>query len=430
MQQQRMLKKTITYFIGNLSTKILTACLVFLYAFYIDASDLGKYEYIQTLVNIIVPIFFFSIWEAILKFVLSEKDEINKRKIITTSALFSIFTSLIIFLVFGIYYLFISKIQVNTIYILLTCILNGITWVWQHYAKTLEKNRLYVNSSIIGSAVHLITIVLLIIFANMRIDALFIANILGVFTTFLIIEKDLKVFKNIKKKDIDISILKKMLKYSLPLVINVIPVWAITGFSKIIIQNVLGSEANGIYAFAHKFTVIITFIGTIVNMAITEEMFIIGKDEMNKDFSKILQQLTEKFLGLTIIALPLLIVFYKLIAKTEYYVSKDYVPILLLYSIVLIIINNISTVFKVYEKTKDQSIATIMGASISILIMLATINIWGILGVVIGQLCGAIVNLILMCIFMRKYSNIKFSYSKIIILLIIYSLVSIPLYKI
>lgn len=429
MQKKRMVKKTITYFIGSLSTKFLTACLVVLYAFYIDASDLGKYEYIQTLVNIIVPISFFSIWDAILKFVLTEKDGENKRKIINTSALFSIVISFVMLLVFGIYYTFISNLQVNTIYILLTYILNGITWVWQNFAKTLEKNRIYVKSSIIGSAVHLITIVLLIVFTNMRIDALFIANILGIFTTFFVIEKDLQIFKNINKRDIDIQILKKMIKYSLPLVINVIPVWAITGFGKIIIQNILGPEANGIYSFAHKFTVIITFIGNILNMAITEEMFIIGKEDMDKDFSKIFQNLIEKFLSLTIIAIPFLIVFYKIISKTEYYMSKEYVPLLLLYALAMIMINNISTVFKVHEKAKDQSIATIVGASIAIIIMTGTINILGIMGVVLGQLCGILINLLLMLIFMKKYSKIKINYRKIIILMIIYSLVSTLMYK-
>ena len=429
MQKQRMIKKSITYFIGSFSTRLLTVCLVFLYAFYIDASDLGKYEYIQALVNIIVPIFYFSIWEAILKFVLSEKDEENKRKIITTSALFSIAISIIILFVFGIYYTFASKLQINTIYILLTYIVNGITWVWQNYAKTLQRNKTYVKSSIIGSVVHLITIIFLIIFANIKLDALFIANILGIFTTFFIIEKDLHVIKNIKKTDFDISILKKMIKYAFPLVITVIPVWVITGFGKIIIQNVLGSNANGIYSFAHKFTVIITFIGNILNMAITEEMFIIGKEDMDKDFSKIFQNLIEKFLSLTIIAIPFLIVFYKIISKTEYYMSKEYVPLLLLYALAMIMINNISTVFKVHEKAKEQSIATIIGASIAIIIMTGTINILGIMGVVLGQLCGILINLLLMLIFMKKYSKIKINYRKIIILMIIYSLVSTLMYK-
>ena len=321
--------------------------LSFLYAFYIDASDLGEYEYVQTLVYIIAPIFFVSIWEGVLKFILSENNEEIKRKIITTSALFSIVASAVIAVVFGIYYTFISKKGLYTIYFLLTYILNGLVWVWQNYAKSLDKNRIYIKSSIIGSAINILTVVLLVIFCNMKLHALFISNILGILTTFFVIEKDLKVFSNIKKSDIDIPILKKMIKYSFPLIINMISVWVITGFGKIIIQNVLGAEANGAYSFANKFTVIITFIGTILNMAITEEMLRLGKEGVEKDFSQILQQLTEKFLALAIISLPLIRIFYEFIKKTGYYESKIYIPLLLVYSIIIVIVNSISAVFKV-----------------------------------------------------------------------------------
>lgn len=428
MQKQRIVKKTITYFIGNASTKILTVCLVLLYAFYIDASDLGKYEYIQTLVNIIVPIFFFSIWEAVLKFLLSEKDTNIQKKIITTSALFSIIISIVVFVVWGIYYTFISNFQVGAIYIVLTYITNGLTWVWQYYAKALEKNRIYIKSSIVGSIVHLVTIVLLITLTQMRLNALFIANILGIFSTFAVIEINLNVLKNIKKEDVDITILKKMAKYSLPLVINVIPFWAISGFGKMIVQNVLGGEANGIYSFANKFTVIITFFGTILNMAITEEIFILGKEELEKEFSKILQQLIEKFLILTIIAIPFIRIFYSIINTTDYYSSMVYVPILLLYAIIMMLIENISIIFKVYEKTKYQLVATIIGSLVTILIALFTIDIYGIAGVVIGQLLGAIANIIIQYAYSRKYIKINFNYVRPTILLIIYILVSLLMY--
>ena len=54
MRTERLAKKAGIYFIGNLSTKFLSVIVVFIYAFYINAEDLGKYEYIQTISNIIL----------------------------------------------------------------------------------------------------------------------------------------------------------------------------------------------------------------------------------------------------------------------------------------------------------------------------------------------------------------------------------------
>ena len=66
----RLLKKIGLYFIGNLASKILSAILIPIYAFYVSSSDLGIFDYSQTLMQIIVPIVYFSIWEAILKYVI------------------------------------------------------------------------------------------------------------------------------------------------------------------------------------------------------------------------------------------------------------------------------------------------------------------------------------------------------------------------
>lgn len=69
MEGKKLIKKTGLYFIGNLSSKILTFVLVPIYAFYIKSEELGEFDYAQTIMNIIVPICFVAIWEAILKFV-------------------------------------------------------------------------------------------------------------------------------------------------------------------------------------------------------------------------------------------------------------------------------------------------------------------------------------------------------------------------
>lgn len=425
MENERLIKKTGTYFIGNLSTKILTACLVFLYAFYINAEDLGKYEYIQTLTNIIVPIFFLSIWEGIIKYILSENKEEDRNKIITTSAIFSVFSCILISIAVLVYYFFTKTQKTYLPYILITYVLNGLTYVWQYYVKALYKNRTYIKSSIYGSIVSLILAVVLICFMNLKLEALFISNILGILTTLLIIEKDLKVFRNINKKDIDISLLGKMIKYSYPLVLNSISLWVLNGFAKTIIQNVLGAEENGIYSFACKFTVIITFIGTILNMAITEEMLLTEKEKFNKKFSRISQEILEKFLSLATIALPFIMIAYEIIRNTQYYESKIYVPILIMYSLILAIATNLSITFKVYEKTKYQFITTLLGAIITIIVSFITINYMGILGVIVAQLLGVIITFISRYILMRKYTKLKLKWKKNLLLLILYIIIGV-----
>ena len=72
MENKRIAKKSLLYFIGNFSTKMLSSLLVPIYAFYIATEELGTFDYSQTIMNILIPIVFVSIWEAVIRFILGK----------------------------------------------------------------------------------------------------------------------------------------------------------------------------------------------------------------------------------------------------------------------------------------------------------------------------------------------------------------------
>ena len=83
-----IIKKSAIYLVGNFSSKILMAIIIPIYAFYVQSSDLGYFDYSQTIMYIAVPIAFFSVWEAILKFTIDDKYQ--KSDIINSAILLSI----------------------------------------------------------------------------------------------------------------------------------------------------------------------------------------------------------------------------------------------------------------------------------------------------------------------------------------------------
>lgn len=423
MKFTRLAKKVGIYFIGNLSTKLLSAVVVFIYAFYINAEDLGRYEYIQTLENIIIPIAFISIWEAILKYTLATQNDKEKEKVINTSAIFSIVVSLLIAIVGTIYYSILKKEQ-YAVYIILMYIFYGLSTVWQYYARCLNKTKIYVQSSIIGAATNLIITAILICILKLKIEALFTANIFSNFMILSLIECKIKILRKVNIKQFNLKLLKKMLIFSVPLVINDISLWLITGFGKTIIQNVLGASANGMYAFANKFTIIVNFLGLILNKALTEEMLISKREKVGKQFEKIMQELTEKVLVLLILCIPIIMIFYNIISKTEYYQSKIYVPMLLIYSFIMLISTNLSTIFKVAEKTKYQFFTTLAGAITTVSISYLMIGKLGTIGVILGQISGSLVNVIFRYVLGKQLIELNIKWKKNIFILIIYSIVS------
>lgn len=423
MDNKRLLKKTGFYFIGNLSSKILSVILVPLYAFYITSNDLGQYDYSQTLINILVPIFFMNIWEAVLKFILAEKNEEKENKIMSTTIAFVFMVAIILLIAMNIYGKIIEEKYIG--YISIMFVSYGITVVWQYYARAKNENKLYVKAAILGTITNFLLNVIMICIFNIKIEALYISYIMSNIVIFLVIEMRLKVLKDIKKKNVELSILKKMLAFSFPLVINTISVWLISGFGRVYITSKLGTELNGLYAFANKFSVVVTFFGSVLNMAMIEEAIIIGKeDKLDNKFAKTTQIIFEKFLEALIVALPVIYIFYEIIQNTEYYISRVYVPVLLIYSLLMTMATNIASTLQAENKTKYIFSTTLVGSFFTVIISIIFINKIGIYSVLVGQLLGAFSMLVSRYFLVKKITGMKISWKKIMVLFAIYIIVS------
>lgn len=403
MENKRIIKKTGLYFIGNLSSKLLSSILVPLYAFYISTGDLGQFDYSQTVMNIINPIIFICIWEAILRFILTGNDAKKEDKVLATSSVFTIFVSIVLGLgVIG-YYVFFIKDTTYMFYVMGLFVSHGLSNIWQYYARALKKNKLYVISGVLSTAINFSLNILLICVLHMQLEALYISIIVANLFTVVLNESILHVLGKIHLENIDMPLLKEMIKFSSPLIINSIASWLITGLGRVMIGNMIGKEANGLYAFANKFSVIVNFIGTVLNMAVIEEAILIGKEKkFAESFSNNMQFIFTKFLTLVTIAIPAIMIFYEIIQSTEYYESRVFVPIMLLYSVVMTMASNMGAVFHAINKTKYISISTLTGAGLMVIFSFIFIKPMGVLAVILGQLLAASANLISRYVRARK----------------------------
>ena len=391
MENKRIIKKTGLYFIGNLSSKLLASLLVPLYAFYISTGDLGQFDYSQTIMNIVNPIIFICIWEAILRFLLTENEEGKENKIIATSSLFTVIMSIILTVGIIIYYSVIIKDTTYMFYIIGLFVCHGFSNVWQYYTRALKRNKLYVVSGVLSTIINFSSNILLICVFHMKLEALYISNILANLSIVVLDEFNLHIFRKINVKNLDFDLLKELLKFSAPMVINTIATWLISGVGRMMISNVLGKEANGLYAFANKFSIIVTFIGTVLNMAVIEESILISKEkDFDSKFSGNIQFTFTKFLSLITLAIPMIMIFYEIIQSTGYYESRMFVPLLLIYSVIMTMSTNIGAIFHAVSKTKYIFISTVIGAIFMTVISISLINQIGILAVILGQIAAAL----------------------------------------
>lgn len=418
MENKNIVKKSVLYLIGNFSSKILTSLLVPIYAFYVSTKTLGDYDYYMTIINIISPILFVTIWEAILKYILTEKDTEKNAVNSTTSALFTLCINIFILFI-GIISLIVSKDNLY-LFIALMMITSSLSQIWQSYCRAYKKNNTYVIASLLGTIVNLLLNIYLICYCKMEIDGLFISFILSQFTIFILIEIKIKIIKKIKIKYFDFKILKQMLVYSMPLVLNSIAMWLINGFGRMIIVNYLGSEVNGLYSFAYKFVNLISMLGLVISMALTEESLIsLNKKQLGKEFAKTNNSIFIFFISIIMISMPALNIFYSFLNETAYYESLYMLPILLVYSVYMNMSNNLGIAFKVLDETKYQFTTTLMGSLSTVVISFALIDVLNVYAVLVGQAIGAFIMFISRYFYINKYTkfNLQLLYTSILLLI-------------
>ena len=83
MNKAKFLKITMTYFLGNILTKILTFLLIPIYTKYLSTEMFGYYDLSVSVITLVIPIIFFQIWDGMFRFIYDYKEQKDKQKIIT-----------------------------------------------------------------------------------------------------------------------------------------------------------------------------------------------------------------------------------------------------------------------------------------------------------------------------------------------------------
>jgi len=193
---------------------------------------------------------------------------------------------------------------------------------------------------------------------------IFVAGTVASATTFILL------FSIIFKFDIsfDFQLLKKMLRYSLPIMVGGLAFVTTENLDKLLLGNLVGKEQMGIYAACYKLGVFMTLYIMAFRLG-AEPFFFNQADKKNakETYAKILTWFTvlgALFMLVVIVFIDLFATI--LLGKPEYFEALQIVPIILLSNLFLGIYNNLSIWYKLTDKTKFGMYFSILGAIITI----------------------------------------------------------------
>lgn len=423
---KKFLKTSAIYFVGQMATKLISLFLLPLYSNKFAPEQFGYFDLSNGVLSVIVPLFCLEIWSCVLRFIFDYQDLKGKYKIIS-NGLMILLTSITIYTVgFFITTRFWSFEFSTLIYLYGLTLMFG--YMYGGIARGLGKNITYMVSGVFGSTTIILVNIILIVGFNMGVETLFISGIISSILQVIIIEFKIKTIKNFKFKYFDKKVLKQMIVFSYPLCINTIAFWILTNFSRIPIVQNLGEAENGIFGMASRFAIILSLFVGIFNLAWQEMTFSMhGDSDRMKVYSKGLDLLL-KVLGFAMI---LLLPFTKIafnFLNQQYSAALVIIPLYFLGTLASSYSAFLGNIFSAEKKNTTVLTSTIIGASLNIVIIYATINIWGLQGVCLALFLGFLATVIIRIVVLKKKFDVKVNYKTIAIITVLYGLTTLIFY--
>jgi len=418
-RKRKLLSDTILYTVGEFGSKTISFFLVPFYTRYLTTAEYGIMDFINTTKSLILPMIYFQIVASVYRFLL-DQDENNPYEVISTAFYFSlsmILVSSIIFLTIHSYF----NLDIEYIYlIMLMFIVTLFSGLFKEILRGLNKIKLYSFSGIIITFITALLNVYFIGFLDMSYNGMILATTFSLGFIILFIVLFGKIYKYLSFNYFRKKILVNMLKYSLPLLPNVINWWIMNVSDRYLIRYFLGFNSLGIYAIANKFASILFLVNSIFykswqTSAITEYESI-SRDEYYTEIFNYLMKFQLLLVLIITISIKYLMIF---LVGASFISAWQYVPFLLLGAMFYSFSMFYGTGYLSSKNTMAAFWTTIIGAIINIALNLLLISRIGIIAAAISTFIAYLSLWILRIKTTQKYFSISIEYSSLIMGLIL-----------
>lgn len=251
-----------------------------------------------------------------------------------------------------------------------------------------------------------------IYFENFQIGYIFVANIIASLATFLVLSPNyLKM-----KWQFDKVLWKKMMQYSLPVMVAGIAFAINETFDRILLEWMhVDLREIGAYSACYKLALFMTLFATAFRLGIEPFFF---SHSSNENAPKTYAEITKYFVIFGSIILLVVVVFADvlkifIVRDSSFWEAMKVVPLIILANLFLGIYNNLSVWYKLTDKTKMGMYISIVGAIITLTLNFLLIPIWSYMGSAIATISAYGTMMFISYFLGNKYYPIPYDMKKI-----------------
>lgn len=405
-------KNTAIVSIGKICTQLITFLLLPVYTAVLSNEEYGVVDLLNTLTSLLLPIVTLQIEQGIFRYLIDCRENNEKQiKLITTIIRFMIIQSIVCIVIF----LCVSPFIHNEYkYFLMANLLMGIfSSLLLQICRGLGDNATYAIGSFITGAFTVVLNVIFIVAFRWGAYGMLGATAISNFICAVYIFLKRKIYKYIKPKQFDKTILKEIIKYSVPLIPNMISWWIVSASDRTIISAVIGIAQNGIYSAANKFSGVFTTLYSVFNLTWTESASInINSEDRDEFFSKILDFVIRFFGCLCLGTIAVMPFVFNILINEKFAEAYYQIPILILGSVFNILVSFVGSIYVAKKLTKEIAKTSVISAVINIFVNIVLIKSIGLYAASISTVIAYALMFIYRWIDVKKY--VKFNVNKIL----------------
>lgn len=406
-------KNVLSLTIGSFGSKLLSFFFVPFYTAVLTTEEYGTADLITTTVSLLFPFFTFIIYESMMRFA-QEKNE-DPSQIYSIGMIVWGIGSVVLICVAPLIR-FVPALKDYWILLLLYYLTYSINSNIGYFIRGLEKVATYSISGIINTFSTICLNLLFLLVLKKGVEGYLLSFIISNFIATLFMFVSARIYKlKLTVRRLDKSLVKKMMKYSLPLIPNSASWWVSNSSDRYILVFFAGTAANGIYSVAYKIPTIISMVTGIFTTAwrlsAVEEFGTEASKKFYSDVFNMYVTLTAIMLsGLMLVNKPLAHFLY----SKDFYQAWIFVPVLLVASVFHAYCDFFGSIYTSSMKTKMVFYSTLIGAISNIVLNLILIPIFGGLGAAVATLISYVLVCVIrminsrriMKLYYRKYENL------------------------
>ena len=396
-RNRSLFNNSIFFAIGNLGSRVVQLLMLPLYTKWLSPADYGVVDLLNNYINVLVLFIGLDVADALIIFPLKKKiDEI--KIIFSTAFLFTIFTTIITVIIFYLTYATGVKNMLGTFgdnlwFAFGILVSQAIYRVFQYFCRGIDRMSVFSYTGIVSSFLIAGLSFVLIPEFGFRgyLTAMILSNILTAF--FVIVYSN--AFKYFSIKGFDKDVLKDMLKYSIPMIPNILLWWIILSLNRPLLEKYVGLAAIGLFGIACK---IPDIIGMVYNFFHPAWITTISEEYGNRDFNKYVNNVLEVVTCVQTFLFIVTMVISKYVflwfIDERYYSALIYVPLLCVGVVFSNFATFISSIFNANRKTNRMFYSVIIAAFICLVlnfILIPHYGIWGAcISIAVGHLAAGI----------------------------------------